>query len=100
MRSLRRLLPYLRRHRRALTGGLLCLLLTTALSVASPWVLRYVVDDLTRALTRQKLLFYAALLVGLVLVEGVFRYFMRKVLISLSRDIEYELRNDVFTHLT
>jgi ATP-binding cassette, subfamily B, multidrug efflux pump len=100
MKSLRRLLPYLRRHRRALAWGLVCLVITTALSVASPWVLRYAVDDLTRAVTRGKLLLYAALMVGLVLVEGVFRYFMRKVLISNSRDIEFELRNDVFAHLT
>ncbi|HET8648088.1 MAG TPA: ABC transporter ATP-binding protein, partial [Vicinamibacteria bacterium] len=100
MKHLRRLLPYLRRHRRALAGGIACLLVTTALSVASPWVLRYAVDDLTRALTRSKLLLYAGTLVGLVLVEGVFRYFMRLVLISTSRDIEYELRDDVFAHLT
>ena len=100
MKSLRRLLPYLRRHRRALAFGLVCLVITTALSVASPWVLRYAVDDLTRSLTRGKLLLYAALMVGLVLVEGLFRYFMRKVLISNSRDIEFELRNDVFAHLT
>jgi ATP-binding cassette subfamily B protein len=100
MKSLRRLLPYLRRRRRALAVGLACLLITTALSVASPWVLRYAVDDLTRAVTRGKLLLYAALMVGLVLAEGVFRYFMRRVLIVNSRDIEYELRDDLFAHLT
>ena len=100
MTHLRRLLPYLRRHRRPLLLGLLCLVVTTLLSVASPWVLRYAVDDLTRALTRGKLLLYAAVLVGLVVVEGVFRYFMRRVLISLSRQLEFELRDDVFSHLT
>jgi ATP-binding cassette subfamily B protein len=97
---LRRLLPYLRRHRRALGLGLLCLLATTALSVASPWVLRHAIDDLTLSLTRAKLWLYASLMVALVLVEGVFRYFMRMVLISLSRHIEQELRDDVFAHLT
>ncbi len=49
MPHLRRLLPYLRRHRRNVAWGLLCLLLTTAFSVASPWVLRHAVDDLTAA---------------------------------------------------
>ena len=43
---------------------------------------------------------YAGLMVGLVMVEGVFRYFMRMVLIGLSREIEYELRDDLFAHLT
>ena len=36
---------------------------------------------------------------GLVLLEGVFRYYMRMVLIGISREIEYELRNDLFAHL-
>jgi ATP-binding cassette subfamily B protein len=100
MKSLRRLLPYVRHHRRALAWGLLSLLATTALSVASPWVLRHAVDDLTRSLTRSKLLLYSGLIVAVVLVEGVFRYFMRLVLISTSRQIEYELRDDLFAHLT
>ena len=37
---------------------------------------------------------------GLVLLEGLFRYQMRMVLIGISREIEYELRNDLFAHLT
>jgi ATP-binding cassette subfamily B protein len=97
---LRGLFPYLHRHRGRLTWGLLCLLATTALSVASPWVLRYAVDDLAVSLTRGKLYVYAALIVGLVLVEGIFRYHMRMVLISVSREIEYELRGDLFARFT
>jgi ATP-binding cassette subfamily B protein len=80
--------------------GLLCLVLTTSLSVASPWVLRYAVDDLTLRVTREKLALYAGAIVGIVLLEGVFRYHMRMILIGISRKIEYELRNDVFRHLT
>jgi len=80
--------------------GLACLLLTTALSVATPWVLRHAVDDLALELTRQKLLLYAGLIVAIVFVEGVFRFGMRRILIGISREIEYEVRNDVFRHLT
>jgi ATP-binding cassette subfamily B protein len=97
---LRGLLPYLGRHRRRLYAGLLCLLVTTALSAASPWILRYAVDDLAVAVTRAKLYLYSALIVGVVLVEGVFRYHMRMILISVSREIEFELRGDLFRRLT
>ena len=97
---LRRLLPSLARHRRALVLGLLALFATTALSVASPWVLRHAIDDLTATLTRQKLWLYAGALLGLVVVEGFFRYQMRMILIGVSREMEYDLRNDVFRHLT
>ena len=97
--QLRGLLPYLRRHRRVLTRGIAFLLATTALSVLAPWVLRHAIDDLTEQVTRGKLLLYAGVMVAVVLVEGVTRYYMRMVLIGLSREIEYELRNDLFAHL-
>ena len=99
-RHLRRLVPYLKRHRERLLVGLTCLLLRTLFSVASPWVLRYAVDDLTLGVTRDKLLAYAGLLVGVVTVEGIFLYQMRMILIGISREIEYELRGDLFAHLT
>lgn len=100
MPHLRRLLPALSRHRRAIVLGLLALLATTALSVAGPWVLRHAIDDLTVAVTRGKLWLYAGAILGLVVAEGFFRYRMRMVLIGMSREIEYELRNEVFHHLT
>jgi ATP-binding cassette subfamily B protein len=100
MRHLRRLVPYLRRHRRGVAWGLVCLLATTAFSVLSPKLLGYAIDDLTLQVTSRKLLLYAALLLGVVVVEGILRYYMRIILIGISREIEYELRNDLFRHLT
>jgi ATP-binding cassette subfamily B multidrug efflux pump len=97
---LRRLLPHLGRHRRRVLLGLLCLLLTTSFSVANPWVLRHAVDDLTVEVTRDKLWLYAGVLLGLVVFEGVFRYGMRMILIGVSRQMEYELRNEVYDHFT
>jgi ATP-binding cassette subfamily B protein len=100
MPHLRRLLPYLRRHRGSLAVGLVCLLLTTVFSIAFPWVLRHAIDDLRRQVTQGKLSFYAGIVVGLVILEGLFRYWMRLELIGISREIEYELRGDLFRHLT
>jgi ATP-binding cassette subfamily B multidrug efflux pump len=95
----RRLLPYFRRHRRALTLGFACILATTAIQLLSPWVLKYAVDDLTSGVTRAKLLYYAAVLFAIALVGGFFRFLMRKVVIGVSRHMEYDLRNDFFRHL-
>jgi ATP-binding cassette subfamily B multidrug efflux pump len=100
MPHLRRLLPALVRHRRALVLGLFALLATTGFSVAGPWVLRHAIDDLTVQVTRGKLWVYAGAILGLIVAEGFFRYHQRMVLIRLSREIEYELRNAVFHHLT
>lgn len=95
----RRLLGYVARYRRAFTLGLLCSVITTLITLASPVVLRVAVDDLTAGVTRGKLLLYAGELLGIGLVGGVFRFWTRRILIGASRDIEYDLRNAFFAHL-
>jgi ATP-binding cassette subfamily B protein len=99
LRNLSRLLPYLRRYRRELLLGLLSLFLTTAFSVASPWVLKYAIDDITKGINFRRLELFAGVILLLVSIESVFRYYMRMILVGLSREIEFELRNDVFRHL-
>jgi ATP-binding cassette, subfamily B, multidrug efflux pump len=99
-RHLRRLLPYLGRHRKDIVTGIATLLVRTLLSVASPWVLRHAIDDLTVGVTREKLWLYASLVLGIVALEALFLYWMRQVLIGTSREIEFELRNDLYRHLT
>ena len=42
---------------------------------------------------------FALFLIGLALVKGIFQFSMRVILIGISRDIEYDLRNDLFRHL-
>jgi ATP-binding cassette subfamily B protein len=95
----RRLLPYFHRHRRSLALGFGCILATTAIQLLAPWVLKFAVDDLTSGVTRAKLLYYAGVLFAIALVGGVFRFLMRKVVIGVSRHMEYDLRNDFFRHL-
>lgn len=97
--SLLYLLPYLARYRSKMVVGFLMVVLTIAASMVSPWVLKYVVDDLRINFTGDKLPFYAALLIGTSLVEGFFRFWMRKILIGVSREIEYDLRNDFLEKL-
>ena len=101
-RAFARLLPYLRRVRRPMFSGLAAVLVATAISLVSPWVLKFVIDDLTdpsRAVDRGRLALYATTLVGLAVADGGFRYLMRTLLIGASRQVEYDLRNDFFGHL-
>jgi ATP-binding cassette, subfamily B, multidrug efflux pump len=97
--SLFYLVPYLARHRYHLAVGFLMVLLTVAAGMAAPWVLKYVVDSLRVSLAPERLPQYAGLILAIALVEGFFRFWMRKILIGASRDIEYDIRNDFFTHL-
>src|SRR4029453_6909391 len=97
--AVRRLLPYVLRYKRAFLAGMVCVVATTTFQLLSPWVLKYAIDDLARSVTGGKLGLYSTLLLGLALVRGVFLFLMRRIIISASRDIEYDIRNDVFAHL-
>jgi ATP-binding cassette subfamily B multidrug efflux pump len=76
------------------------LLVTNVFSLATPWILKVAVDDLTGNLDRGRLLTYALLVVGSTALAGVARYYMRWLMIGASRRVEYEMRNDFYAHLT
>src|SRR5512147_2602946 len=99
MSPARRLLGYALRYRRSFLLGFVCVVLTTTLSLAGPWVLKYAIDDLTRGVTSGKVRTYAAGLLALAALGGLFRFLMRRIIIGASRDVEYDLRNDFFAHL-
>ena len=71
----------------------------TSVSLLSPWVLKYAIDDLTVGVTREKLGLYGALLLGIAVVGGCFRFLMRRLIVGVSREIEYDIRNDFYAHL-
>src|SRR5262245_27904198 len=95
----RRLLAYVGRYRPTFLRGLACVVITTALQLGNPWVIKYAVDDLHTGVTLQKLGVYAGVVLGLAAFGGYFRLLMRRILIGASREIEYDLRNDFFAHL-
>jgi ATP-binding cassette subfamily B multidrug efflux pump len=99
VRALQRLWPYVLSARIAMLAGLLWIVLATSLSLIAPLILKFVIDDLSTGATRGELAVAAAALLGLALADGACRYWMRQRLIGASREIEYALRNDFFSHL-
>ncbi len=65
----------------------------------APSVTGHAVDDLTAGVTVRKLAFWGLLLLGIGMFGGYFRFLMRRILTGVSRDIEYDMRNDFFAHL-
>jgi ATP-binding cassette subfamily B multidrug efflux pump len=96
---LKPLFPYLWRYRRAFLVGGISLLLTNGIWVIFPQVIRRAVDDLYHGVTREKLLTYSLLILAIALSKGIFQFLTRWVLIGISRDVEFDLRNDLFKHL-
>ena len=98
-RVLNRLKAYLTQHGKRLAAGFFCILLTNLFLLATPRVMGYAVDSLKESITRGKLAYYGAIVIGLAICEGVFRFLMRRLIIGVSRQIEYSIRNDLFRHL-
>lgn len=98
-RRLAYLNPYFRRYRAKLVWGLLAVAVSVAIGLISPLVVGRAVDTLRQGVTREALILYAGLLVAVAVGSGVFTYLRRMILVTLSRDIEYDLRNDYFAHL-
>ncbi len=96
---LNRLKSHLFRHRSRIAAGFLAVLLTNLFLLAAPRVTGYAVDSLKEPGARETLPYYALAIIGLALCEGVFRFSMRRLIIGVSRQIEYELRADLFHHL-
>jgi ATP-binding cassette subfamily B protein len=90
---------YFFRHRKAIILGVGSLLLTDAFSAAKPLMLKFAIDDLEIALDWRKIVYYALAIVGLALVQGIFRFIQRRELIGASRQMEFLLRNDLVAHL-
>src|ERR1700733_6661143 len=97
--DLKPLVPYLKRYKRAFFWGGVSVVLSNAIWILFPQVLRVAIDDLNHGVTQQKIFRYAALLVAVSLAKGVFLFLTRWIIIGISRDIEFDLRNDLFRQL-
>jgi len=98
-KSLRPLLPYVKRYRWGFVTGTFCILFSNAALVYMPQVIRHAVQDLSRGVTRQVLWRYAWILLAIAAVRNLFLFLTRWIVIGISRDIEFDLRNDLFAHL-
>ena len=96
---LKPLLPYMRRYWRGYLWGSLCTIAANAIWVQFPRVIGYASEDLTRGVTWHKILDYAGVILAITVAHGVMLFLMRWIIIGISRDIEFDLRNDLFQHL-
>jgi ATP-binding cassette subfamily B protein len=91
--------PYLARYKRRYVLGFLCLIVAQGVGITPPLIIKAGIDALSQGVTRRGLLMYAGGLLGVALVKAVFQFWQRWILIGISRDVEYDLRNDLFRHL-
>ncbi len=99
MRHLRALLPYYRPYLTGLVAGMGLVVLSNVFTILGPLIVRLAIDGLTAELSAARIVRYALMLVGAAVIAGAARYGMRELLNGISRRIETDLRNDLFSHL-
>lgn len=99
MNRLQELLPYFLRYRSLLMAGLASAVGEVALGLAAPIIIGRGIDALRVSFSAQTMLTYAALLIGVTAVQGIFMFLKRRILVAMSRHIEYDIRNRYFAHL-
>jgi ATP-binding cassette subfamily B protein len=97
--ALKRLVPFLVPYRTPLLIGLGLVVAAAALGSVVPWLLRQAIDALRAGAPAGRLWMLAGVMVGLSLVGGVGRFWMREILNGVSRRVETDLRAAVFAHL-
>jgi ATP-binding cassette, subfamily B, multidrug efflux pump len=98
-KSMRPLIPYLKRYRWGFVIGTVCIIVNNGAWAGLPRVIGNAAQSLEGGVTRHKLLIFALQVLGLAAVRGIFLFLTRWVVIGISRDIEFDLRNDLFAHL-
>lgn len=91
---------FFRPYRARLAAGAACVLLSTGVSLVAPSVVGRAIDALKISVTRGTVVRFAAVLLLISAVSGVFLFLQRRILIGVSRDMEFDIRNDFFGHLT
>ena len=99
LRRLSPLFPYLARYKHRYVLGLLTLAISQLVGVIVPLIIKDGIDSLSHGAPSRTLLYLAALMLAVALVKAILQFWMRWILIGISRDIEYDLRNDLFAHL-
>lgn len=99
MNNLKSFLPYVSKYRRELLLGILALIITDAMTLVVPWLIKDFIDIISVKPEKAQILKYVLLLflISLGLMGG--RYWWRKYMFGLSRKIEFDILNDLFQHL-
>jgi ATP-binding cassette, subfamily B, multidrug efflux pump len=92
-------MPYLKRYRWGFVAGAVCVVLSNGAWAGLPKVIGNAAQSLEGGVNRHKLLIFALEVLALAVIRGIFLFLTRWIVIGVSRDIEFDLRNDLFAHL-
>jgi ATP-binding cassette subfamily B protein len=96
---LRRILHYLKPHRRIVLMGAVSLVVVNLLGVSLPLIVRNAVDALHGGFALSDVLQKAGLIIALATVMGLVRLWSRILVFGVGRQVEADLKQRIFDHL-
>src|SRR5882724_7993529 len=99
LNNLRPLFPYFKRYRWGFVLGTASVFLHNGIWILFPLVIRRAVNHLHNGTTQHQLLIDSLLVIAVAGAKGIFQFLTRWIVIGISREIEFDLRNDLFRHL-
>ncbi|MBB5316364.1 ABC transporter ATP-binding protein [Tunturibacter empetritectus] len=99
LERLKPLAPYLRRYWKNLAWGGVAVILYNTIKVLIPIVIGHAIDDMQHGITETKVVHHTLRLLLIAVLSAIFLYITRQVIIGASREIEFDLRNDLFSNL-
>ena len=97
--KIRPLAPYLKRYWKNLAWGGVAVILYNVFRVLIPPIVGHALDDMQHGVTEAKIIHHGLRLILVAACAAIFLYITRQVLIGASREIEFDLRNDLFANL-
>src|SRR3954468_23172919 len=99
MNDLRQLFRYFRPYKTSLIVGIACILASVIFNVTIPLIVGRAIDANWSQVTWSKLNMAALKVLGASAMSGIFLFLQRRILIGMSRHVEYDLRRDFYAHI-
>lgn len=99
MNSLYSLKKYFLKYKTKLFLGMIFIFISNLGAIYIPLLLKDSIDSLSKTINYQKILNYSVLILAAAIVSGFFRYLIRQTIIVVSREIEYDMRQDFWQHI-
>jgi ATP-binding cassette subfamily B protein len=99
MDDLKKFARYFRRYKLQLTIGIVCILASVVAGLFIPLIVGQAVDENWAQVTWSRLTLSAGKVLAASIVSGIFLFLQRRILIGMSRNVEYDLRKDFYEHL-
>ncbi|NNE98583.1 MAG: ABC transporter ATP-binding protein [Pyrinomonadaceae bacterium] len=99
MEELRKFSKYFKPYKWNVFFGVLFILFGMIFNLLVPFLVGRAIDELSREVTRESIIFYPLVILGVSLTGAVFLFFQRRLLINASRHIEYDMRRDFYDAL-